>query len=93
MATKRRYYINILKETDDVRKKYEKNSDNIDQGSFNELMSIWNMSYTELLKQNYPFILLPDDDIIRISIASNNISLLPRVIVAPRFILYVQIFK
>ena len=72
MATKRRYYINILKETDDVRKKYEKNSDNIDQGSFNELMSIWNMSYTELLKQNYPFILLPDDDIIRISIDDRN---------------------
>ena len=73
MATKRRYYINILKETDDVRKKYEKNSDNIDQGSFNELMSIWNMSYTELLKQNYPFILLPDDDIIRISIDDRNL--------------------
>ena len=37
MATKRRYYINILKETDDVRKKYEKNSDNIDQA---HLMSL-----------------------------------------------------
>ena len=31
--------------------------------------------------------------ITRISITSNNISLPPRVIVAPKFILYAQIFK
>lgn len=67
MTAKQRHYASILRETDIVMKQIERTYGPEKEADYENICTLRNMAFIELVKNGFPFISLSDEDVIRLS--------------------------